>query len=107
MTPRNPNSRYGAGSEQDALVPSVLHASTYVVDSAQELADLLEGHRTGYSYARIDSPTADAFAAAVGALESSAAEPAASQAFASGMAAISTLMLALLKPGDHVVAPAS
>ncbi len=65
MKRRYENSRYGAGSEQDALVPPVMHASTYVVDSAQELADLLDGSREGYSYARIDSPTADAFAAAV------------------------------------------
>jgi cystathionine gamma-synthase/O-acetylhomoserine (thiol)-lyase len=99
--------RYGSGAEQDALVPPVLHASTYVVDSAQELADLLDGTREGYSYARIDSPTADAFAAAVAAAESPAGAQVRGQAFASGMAAISTTLLALLKPGDHVVAAAS
>jgi cystathionine gamma-synthase/O-acetylhomoserine (thiol)-lyase len=100
-------SRYGAGVEQDALVPPVLHASTYVVDSAQELADLLDGTREGYSYARIDSPTADAFAGAVAAAEKPADTEVAAQAFASGMAAISTSLLELLEPGDHVVAAAS
>jgi cystathionine gamma-synthase/O-acetylhomoserine (thiol)-lyase len=99
--------RYGSGAQQDALVPPVLHASTYVVDSAQELADLLDGSREGYSYARIDSPTADAFAAAVAAAEKPADTDVAAQAFASGMAAISTTLLALLDPGDHVVAAAS
>jgi cystathionine gamma-synthase/O-acetylhomoserine (thiol)-lyase len=99
--------RYGAGAEQDALVPPVMHASTYVVDSAQELADLLDGSRAGYSYARIDNPTADAFAAAVAAAEKPADTDVAAQAFASGMAAISTTLLALLNPGDHVVAAAS
>lgn len=99
--------RYGPGPGQDALVPPVLHASTYVVDSAQELADVLDGSRAGYSYARIDSPTADAFAAAVAALEDPGEATVVGQAFASGMAAISTTLLALLQPGDHVVAPAS
>ncbi len=98
--------RYPSGARQDALVPPVVHASTYVVDSARELAELLDGTRDGYSYARIDSPTADAFAAAVAALEDRSGA-ARGQAFASGMAAIATTFLALLAPGDHIVAPAS
>ncbi len=102
-----PPDRYGSAAEQDGLVPPVMHASTYVVDSAQELADLLDGTRAGYSYARIDSPTADAFAAAVAALEDPGEATVVGQAFASGMAAISTTLIALLAPGDHVVAPAS
>lgn len=105
----NPESRFGAGTEQEALVPPVLHGSTYVVDSADELAGLLAGAREGYSYARIDSPTADVFARAVAALETPNEVPPGSvvgQAFASGMAAISTTLLGLLQPGDHIVAPA-
>ncbi len=98
--------RYGGGPKQDALVPPVLHGSTYVVDSAQELADLLDGRQEGYSYARIDSPTADAFGAAVAALEDPSGA-AVGQAFASGMGAISSTLLALLSPGDHVVVAAS
>ncbi len=104
---RGNGGRYGRGPEQDALVPPVLHGSTYVVDSAQELADLLDGTREGYSYARIDSPTADAFAGAVAEAETPAGAEVRGQAFASGMAAISTTLLALLSPGDHVVAAAS
>jgi cystathionine beta-lyase/cystathionine gamma-synthase len=99
-------SRYGSGPKQDSLVPPVHHASTYVVDSAAELAGLLDGSIEGYSYARIDNPTADAFAQSVAALED-VGGLARGQAFASGMAAISTTLLALLQPGDHVVAPAS
>jgi cystathionine beta-lyase/cystathionine gamma-synthase len=103
----NVPSRYGSGPKQDALVPAVHHASTYVVDSAAELAGLLDGTQEGYSYARIDNPTADAFAEGVAALEDSGSGATRGQAFASGMAAISTTLLALLNPGDHVVAPAS
>ncbi len=107
MSVRRQSDSYGGGPEQDAPVPPVLHASTYFVDSAQELAELLDGSRAGYSYARIDSPTADAFASAVAAAERPADAVVAAQAFASGMAAISTTLLALLKPGDHIVAAAS
>jgi cystathionine beta-lyase/cystathionine gamma-synthase len=99
--------RYGSGPKQDALVPAVHHASTYVVDSAAELAGLLDGSIEGYSYARIDNPTADAFAKGVAALEDPAQGTTRGQAFASGMAAISTTLLSLLQPGDHLVAPAS
>ena len=88
-------------------MPAVHHASTYVVDSAAELAGLLDGTIEGYSYARIDNPTADAFAAGVAALGGSGSGVRRGQAFASGMAAISTTLLSLLQPGDHVVAPAS
>lgn len=102
--------RYGPGPQQDALVPPVMHGSTYVVDSAQDLNDLLDGRRVGYSYARIDNPTADAFGSALAAMEEPS-DPAegsvVGQAFASGMAAISTTLISLLSPGDHLVAPAS
>jgi cystathionine gamma-synthase/O-acetylhomoserine (thiol)-lyase len=53
----------------------------------------------GYVYARWANPTVDAFATAVGDLEGAAA----SDAFASGMAAISSIYLALCSSGDRVV----
>lgn len=84
-------------------VPVVFHASTWEVEDSAHLADLLSGERRGYSYARVDSPTADAFAAAVRDLEGGAH----AQAFSSGMAAISTTMLALVSAGDEIVAPHS
>src|SRR5436190_22515612 len=43
--------------------------SAFVFDSAQEYADVLGDRQTGYSYSRVDNPTADAFALAVAALE--------------------------------------
>jgi len=53
----------------------------------------------GYTYSRAANPTVSALEAALGALED--APPAV--CFATGMAAISTLFLAVLKSGDHVV----
>lgn len=80
-----PGSAAGTGSEGEytravslprAAVPAerpmrmaVHRATTYAFDTSQEYADVLAGTRQGYSYARIDNPTVDAFADGVAALE--------------------------------------
>src|SRR5205823_2202331 len=57
---------------------------------------------------RIDNPTSDAFALAVASLEAYGLDKAVgAQPFASGMAAISTILLTLCDTGRHVVAPAA
>src|SRR3954454_18208568 len=77
-------------------------------ETAQDYADVLGDRRPGYSYSRVDNPTADAFALGVAALEGHGlGQPVAAQAFASGMAASSTILLALCSAGSHVVAPAA
>jgi cystathionine beta-lyase/cystathionine gamma-synthase len=77
--------------------------SAFVFDTAEDYADVLGNRAPGYVYSRIDNPTVDAFGLAVAALEG--AESA--QCFASGMAAISTVLLTFLSAGDHVVAQRS
>lgn len=57
------------------------------------------GVHKGFTYSRAANPTVSALEAALGALEDT--PPAV--CFASGMAAISTLFLAILKAGDHVI----
>ncbi|GAA3988119.1 aminotransferase class I/II-fold pyridoxal phosphate-dependent enzyme [Thermobifida alba] len=82
----------------------VYRASTYAFENSQEYAESLYGGGR-YSYARIDSPNSDAFAAAVAALEGGRLDREVhGQGFASGMAAISTALLALTRAGAHVVA---
>ena len=56
------------------------------------------GVHKGFTYSRAANPTVSALEAALGALENT--PPAV--CFATGMAAISTLFLAILKSGDHV-----
>lgn len=75
-------------------------SSAFVFDTAEEYADVLGNRTPGYVYSRIDNPTVDAFGAAVAMFEGAEA----AQCFASGMAAISTVLLTLLSAGDHVVA---
>jgi cystathionine beta-lyase/cystathionine gamma-synthase len=57
------------------------------------------GVHKGFTYSRAANPTVSALEAALGALEN--APPAV--CFATGMAAISALFLAILKAGDHVI----
>jgi len=57
------------------------------------------GVHKGFTYSRAANPTVSALEAALGALEDTPS----AVCFATGMAAISTLFLALLKAGDHVV----
>lgn len=87
--------------EQEPTGLPVYRTSAFAFRTAQEYADILNDRVSGYSYTRIDNPTSDAFAAAVAALEG---EGAAGQPFASGMAAISTTIMAHVGAGDHVVA---
>lgn len=74
-----------------AVMTPIYATSTYVQESP--------GKHKGYEYSRTRNPTRDAYEKCVADLESGAQ----GFAFASGMAAIGTI-LELLKPGDHVIA---
>jgi cystathionine beta-lyase/cystathionine gamma-synthase/glycerol-3-phosphate dehydrogenase len=94
--------------DQVPLALPVHRSSTYRFETAQQYADVLGGRAPGYTYARVDNPTADAFAAAVAALEGVGVDgEVVGQPFASGMAAITTVLMALTRSGAHVVAPAA
>jgi cystathionine beta-lyase/cystathionine gamma-synthase len=82
--------------------------SAFEFAATQDYADVLGDRTPGYSYSRIDNPTADAFAVGLAALEAHGLDrPVAAQPFASGMAAISTVLIALCGRDSHVVAPAA
>ena len=77
----------------------IYQAAAFAAEDSQELADILGFRTPGYSYARIVNPTADALGTAYA--EISGAE--AGFAFGSGMGAIHTALVSLLKAGDRVV----
>ena len=84
----------------------VYRSAAFVFETAEEYADILGDRKPGYSYSRIDNPTTDNFAKAVAALESVNVDAEIEgQPFASGMAAISAVVLSLTKAGAHVIAP--
>ncbi|MGH3322539.1 MAG: trans-sulfuration enzyme family protein [Streptosporangiaceae bacterium] len=91
--------------EQVPVGLPVWRTSAFAFRSSQEFADVLSGREAGYSYARVDSPTADAFAEAVAVLEGVGLDQEATgQPFASGMAAIAATLMAFTGQGEHVVA---
>ncbi|HEX3898904.1 MAG TPA: aminotransferase class I/II-fold pyridoxal phosphate-dependent enzyme [Mycobacteriales bacterium] len=95
-------------SQVRALGLATYRTTAFEFDTAQDYADVLSDRAAGYTYSRIDNPTADAFALGFAALEAHGLDrPVATQPFASGMAAISTVLLALCSTGSHVVAPAA
>jgi len=81
-----------------AQVPVVLSAP-YSYPTVEEWLDAALGRSKGHIYSRNTNPTVAVFEEKVQLLEH--AEAAVS--FASGMAAVSNVLLALLKPGDRVV----
>ncbi len=93
-----------AGGTRDAdrglLVTPICLSSTFFFRSTQELAEHLEGRRSGHFYSRYSNPTVEAVEAKIAALEGAER----GLCFGSGMAAIATLFLSQLKQGDHVVA---
>ncbi len=82
----------GPGGTGDVVMPIHL-ASTY----AREKVDI---PTAGYEYSRTENPTRDALQERLAALEGAKY----ALAFASGLAAETSLVLSLLKSGDHIVA---
>lgn len=82
-----------------AAVPPIYQTSTFAFESAEQGAEMFAGKRKGYIYSRMLNPTVEALENSVAALEGGHA----GLACGSGMAAISTALMALLKSGDHVV----
>ena len=73
--------------------------SSYVFDSAEQAAARFSGEESGNVYSRYTNPTVRGFEQRLAALEGGEA----AVATASGMAAILSTCMALLKSGDHVV----
>ncbi|MEV7964681.1 aminotransferase class I/II-fold pyridoxal phosphate-dependent enzyme [Sphaerisporangium sp. NPDC088356] len=85
----------------------VWRSAAWSFDSSAEYADVLGDRVPGFAYSRIDNPTVAAFASGIASLEGAAApEDVAGQAFSSGMAAVSAVLMTFLRAGSHVVAPA-
>ena len=89
--------------EYGSVVPPIYQTSTFAFDSAEQGASRFAGESDGYICTRIGNPTVRAFEDCVTALEDGAGAVATS----SGMAAVTTAFLALLRSGDHVVSTAS
>jgi O-succinylhomoserine sulfhydrylase len=72
----------------------------YVYDSAEQCEARFSGKEPGYVYSRYSNPTVAMFEARMAALEGAEA----ARATATGMAAVTTALMGLVRAGDHVVA---
>lgn len=92
-----------AGELKDSLFGEVsvpiFQSSTFSFPSAEDGAARFAGEKSGYIYTRIGNPTINALEESIATLENGYA----GMATASGMAAITTVYLALLGQGAHVV----
>jgi methionine-gamma-lyase len=81
-----------------ASVP-IYQTATFNAGDTAELADILAFERPGFSYSRIENPTASAMAEAFAELHGAEA----GFAFGSGMGAIHATLVSLLSAGDRIV----
>src|SRR5688572_14138947 len=82
-----------------SLTTPIYETSTFVFDSVADVIKYTEGKLNGYLYSRYENPTVVAVEQKLAALDGAQQ----SLLFSSGMAAISTAMLTLLKAGDEIV----
>ena len=86
-----------------SLTTPIYETSTFVFNSAADVVTYQEGKGGGYLYSRYENPTLVAVEQKLAAIDG--AESA--LLFSSGMAAISTALLTLLKTGDEIVCSAA
>lgn len=102
--PQGVGSRAVHGGERqqrttDALTVPIYQTSTYVFRDTQELIDFKEGRLDKGEYGRYGNPTVQAAERKIAALEH--ADDA--LMWASGMCAITSTLLTLLRPGQHLI----
>jgi len=81
-----------------AVAPPIVQTSLFTFESYQAFEDRMAGRSSDPLYTRVQNPTVAAFEK----LMAQAEEGEAAVGFASGMASISSTVLAFLKPGDRI-----
>jgi len=86
------------GGEAGSVMPPIFQSSLFTFDSYQDFEDRMAGRSDRALYTRVENPTVAAFEGMMAKAEGGDA----AIGFASGMAAISSAVLAFLKPGDRI-----
>ena len=93
--------------DQRTTAPHILPiypTSSFAFTSIEEGVDIFTQKEKGHVYGRYANPTIDSVAAKLAALETAGSDmEAGALMFSSGMAAISTLVMGILKSGDKVL----
>ena len=88
------------GGVEHGAIHKPLHVSAaFNYATARDLVEVFQGNQPGHVYARQGNPTVNALEAKVTLLEDARG----TTTFATGMAAITAVVLALLRAGDHLV----
>ncbi|WP_066172950.1 methionine gamma-lyase [Bacillus marinisedimentorum] len=90
---------YDSNHHHDSLAPPIYQTSTFTFSTAEQGEARFAGESEGYIYSRLGNPTVTALEERIAALEGGEA----GLAFASGMAAVSAVLFALTKSGDHIL----
>jgi O-acetylhomoserine (thiol)-lyase len=88
-----------SGLDARATLPPIYQNSAFAHESAEALERVFDNKAPGFAYTRIGNPTVDAFERRMAFIEGGIG----AVACASGMAAISMTLLAVLEKGDEVV----
>ncbi len=102
FTSRIVHSDRQAPIEHGSLQKPVHATVAYGYEDARELAAVFQGTQAGFTYGRQVNPTVEALQDKVTAMENGVA----TVCFGTGMAAIGTMLFALLRAGDHFVSSA-
>jgi len=88
------------GKPEHGVLHEPIHTSVaFAYEDARELAEVFQKKKFGYAYGRQNNPTIEALAQKITKMEQGLA----TVLFATGMAAIGSSLLALLRQGDHIV----
>ncbi len=90
---------YDTDPHTGSLATPIYQTSTFVFPSVEAGARRFAGEESGYIYSRIGNPTVQVLEEKMAALEKAEA----GLAFGSGMAAVSAVLMALVKTGDHIL----
>lgn len=83
-----------------SLTPPIYQTSTFVFENAAQGKARFAGEEEGYIYSRLGNPNISALEEKIAALEGAER----GLCFSSGMGAISAIIMALVKTGDHILA---
>ena len=97
-----PETREDRRFAHNSLVPPIFQSATFPLERAADLAAFHAGELDAFFYSRYGNPTQTAAEARLARLEGAEC----SLLFASGMAAVSSVLLPLLAPGARLVIPA-
>jgi len=86
-------------NSKGALNPPIFMTSTFYFDDVQDAEGIMNFEKEGFIYTRGNNPTLRLFEERMSELE----EGNDAVAFASGMGAVSSILLSLLSPGDNIV----